>query len=371
MHTTDLCGAGVAWRFCWELVKKVRPQYKNKLLEKLELAAIATIADLVPLVGANRAIVKIGLRQINKTKRPGLKSLIKSARIKDKIGSYEIGHIIAPRINAMGRLEHGIESLRLLCAKNPKVASDLANLLFLTNTKRQNMTVEAVVQALEMYDKNQLIGVLGHEAWHEGIIGLIASRLAEKHHRPIIAISRGKKVSKGSARSIPGFNIVEAIRSSSEYLVDAGGHPMAAGFTIHTKHIESFSKKINVYAQKNISPSLLTPFIQLECELGTSEINLDTLNLVKNFEPFGVGNPQPIFLTKNMLIEDVRGVGQNHHLKLFLNGVSAIGFGMGEERLRLRPGNNVDAAYTIEEDKFNGANKVQMKIKDLRFTSFL
>ena len=367
VHSLELCGAGVAWRFCWEIVTKLAPQYKNKLIEKLELAAVATIADLVLLIGANRAIVKIGLEYLTKTKRPGLKSLIDNSGIGGPVGTYEIGHILAPRINAMGRIEHGLDSLRLLCAKNQKQADTLAKLLSKTNTRRQDLTISAVTGAIEMVDKDQLIGVVAHHEWHEGVIGLVASRLVETHHRPMIVISIGQIYSKGSARSIAGFNIVEAIRASSEYLVDAGGHPMAAGFTIETRHIEDFSKKINVYANQVLTDDMLTPVINIECKLEVNDINKQTWQTIKAFEPFGVGNPQPIFLTEKILVEDVRGVGEgNKHLRLQLDGVSAIGFNMGGQRVKLRPGYLMDVVYTLDENRFNGQSQIQMKIKDLK-----
>lgn len=371
VHTTELCGGGVAWRFCWEVIKRIKPSYKNQLLEKLELAAIATIADLVPLIKANRAIVKLGLEKLNKTKRPGLISLIKASALTYPITSHEIGHVIAPRINAMGRLEHGIDSLRLLCAKNFRQANTLSELLSTTNTKRQSLTISAVDQALKMINGKQLVGVLDHDSWHEGVIGLVASRLSEARHRPMIAISRGSGLSKGSARSVPGFNIVEAIRASSEYLVDVGGHPMAAGFTIKTKYIKTFTKNINVHAQKNISEEMLTPTLNIECELDVQDINAKNLKLIKTFEPYGVGNPRAIFLTKKLVVEDVRVVGKTgSHLKLQLSGLNAIGFNMGEKRYNLRPGNSVDVVYIIDEDNFNGVGKVQMKLKDIRATDF-
>lgn len=367
VHSTDLCGAGVAWKFCWQLIAEIKPDYKDKLLEKLELAAIATVADLVPLNGACRAIVKLGLLQIAKTTRPGLKSLIRNAGINVPIGTYEIGHVIAPRINAMGRIEHAMDSLRLICAKSYKQADKLASLLSKTNTKRQGLTTDAIDKAFGLYEKDQLVGVLSHPEWHEGVIGLVASRLVETHFRPMIAISKGEIYSKGSARSIPGFNIVEAIRQSSELLIDAGGHPMAAGFTIETRHIEAFSKKINVYAQTTIKEEILIPTVDIECQLQTEDINKENFKIIKMFEPYGQANPQPIFLTKGMNVEDVTAVGQNsRHLKLYLDGLSAIAFGKGELRSKIRPGYKLDVAYTIDEDNYNGHDKLQLKIRDLK-----
>src|SRR3989344_3027177 len=365
VHSVQLCGAAVAWRFCFDLVAQFKPSYKKILISKLELAAIATIADLVPLTGANRAIVKLGLEILASTVRPGLKSLISESNISYQIGSYEIGHILAPRINAMGRIEHGLDALRLICAKSTKSADELARLLSKTNTKRQELTTNAITQAVDLVTKEHLVGVVSHKSWHEGVIGLVASRLVEVHHKPMVVISRGEQFSKGSARSIPGFNIVDAIRASSEYLIDAGGHPMAAGFTTETRHIETFSRKINAYAQGKLTEDLLERVINIECELEKSDINSKTLSQIKTFEPYGIANPQPVFLTKGILVEDVRGVGQdNKHLKLQLDNIGAIGFNMGEERSRLRPGYLIDVVYTIDSDRFNGRSKIQMKIKD-------
>jgi len=370
VHTTSLCGAGVSWRLSWEIVKKLQSSYKNILLEKLELAALATIADLVPLTGANRAIVKLGLEKISQTKRPGIIALMKSSGISTKIGTYEIGHILAPRINAMGRIEHALDSLRLLCAKKQETADQLASLLTRTNTKRQDLTVKAVNHAMRLVNHKHLIGVISHETYHEGVIGLVASRLAESFNRPMIVISKGEIYSKGSARSISGFNIVEAIRASSEFLVDAGGHPMAAGFTIETRHIEIFAQNIRRYAQKFLTDDHLVPIINIECVLGTEDINQNTLAQIEKFEPYGVGNPQPVFLTRKMLLEDIRTVGADAaHLKLQVAGLSAIGFNMGQQKVQLRPGQFVDLVYTLSVDNYNNRGGIQLKVKDLTINS--
>lgn len=370
VHSLQLCGAGVAWRLCWEIIGLYKPDYQKKLLEKLELAAIATIADLVPLNGACRSIVKFGLAQLSKTKRPGLKSLMRDSKISGDMGTYEIGHILAPRINAMGRIEHGLDSLRLICARSQEQADRLASLLAKTNSKRQDLTSGAVTSAFEQIDVQQLVGVVASNQWHEGVIGLVASRLVDAHHKPMIVISRGETFSKGSARSIPGFNIVEAIRNSSEFLVDAGGHPMAAGFTIETRHIESFTKKINVFAQTVITEELLIPVIEIECQLESSDINMDNFKFIKQLEPYGMANPEPIFLTKRMVIEDLRTVGNNNqHIKLQVDGLSAIGFNKGDFYPSMRPGYLLDLVYTIAEDKYNGNGALQLKIRDLKLSN--
>ncbi len=370
VHTTDLCGTGVSWRFCYELIKKLAPNYEDKLIEKLELAAIATIADLVPLIGGNRAIVKLGLVTLTKTKRPGIRALLNASGVSGDIGTYEIGHILAPRINAMGRIEHGLDSLRLICAKNQSQADKLAQLLARTNSKRQDLTASAITRAMDLVLKDDAVGVIANTSWHEGVIGLVASRLVETHHKPMIVISQGEVYSKGSARSIPGFNIVEAIRQCSEFLVDAGGHPMAAGFTIETRHIEAFRQKLNKYARTIITEEILTPVIKIECELQKEEITRETYQIVKKFEPYGMANPEPLFLTRNMVVEEARGVGQDSkHLKLQVDGFGAIGFNLGEHRSEIRPGYMVNLVYTIAQDNYNDNNNLQLKIKDLQINN--
>ncbi len=367
VHSTALCGAGVAWRFCWEIVKELKGEYEEKLMQKLELAALATIADLVPLVGGSRAIVKFGLEKLTKTKRPGILALMRTSKVKGAIGTYEIGHILAPRINAMGRLEHGLDSLRLICAKNQKQADELAKLLTKTNTKRQDLTIKAVESAFPMIEAQTLIGVVSHESWHEGVIGLVASRLVEAHHRPMIAISKGQELSKGSARSIPGFNIIEAIRESSEFLVDAGGHPMAAGFTIKTEHIEIFKSRITKFAQRTITEEILVKKLDIECELDPEDITFENFKIIQSFQPYGMGNPSPYFVTKGMTVEDVRTVGQeSKHLKLQLDGFSAIAFNMGSFGAEIRPGYQLDVVYSPEEDKYANNRTLQLKIKDIK-----
>ena len=370
VHSSNLCGAGVAWRLAYEITEKLKPSYRENLIEKLELASIATVADLVPLLDANRAIVKLGLEKISKTSRPGLKALIRESSVSGQIGTYEIGHILAPRINAMGRIEHGLDALRLICAKNQDQAATLAKLLCKTNTKRQDLTSKIIQEAKVMVNGESPIGVISHPNWHEGIIGLVAARLMEIHNKPMIVISQGATFSKGSARSVAGFNIVEAIAKSSNLVVDVGGHPMAAGFTIQTCHIQSFSDSINYYARERLSEELLVRKLSIECELQPEDINRNTLEVINQFEPFGVGNREPLFLTKGMLVEDVRCVGQkSDHLKLQIDDFSAIGFNMGEFRSQIRPGYSVDAVYTLCEDRYNGNNAIQLKLKDLEVQS--
>ena len=225
VHTTNLCGAGVAWFVAKELGKP-----------DLALAAIGTIADLVSLTGVNRSIVKFGLQEINKTKRVGLLALMQDAGVTPgELSTYDISHVLAPRLNAMGRLVHAMDALRLLCTHKEDKAIILARTLGLTNKERQQLTTDTTSHAFKGLTSRlqgetlQKLLFISHETYNPGVIGLVAGKLVEEYYRPAVVISHGEEVSKGSARSIRGFNIVEAIKRCSDLLIDVGGHPMAAG----------------------------------------------------------------------------------------------------------------------------------------------
>src|SRR3989338_9456538 len=239
VHSIKMCGAAVAWCLIKDQIKK------DLKAELLQFAALATVCDLIPLVNLGRAFVSEGLKILNKTTNLGLLSLINESGISSgSIGSFEIGYMIGPRLNAIGRLEHAIDALRLLCTKDPAKAKNLAKLLCQTNTQRQQMTTQAYEQARVIVDSKKKIHVLISGQWSSGIIGLIAGRITEEYYHPTIAISLGKVISKGSARSIDGINIVELIRKHADLLIDVGGHPGAAGFSIENKHIEIFKKRL-------------------------------------------------------------------------------------------------------------------------------
>jgi len=367
VHTTKLCGTGVAWMLSREFKE-------NKT--HLELVALATVADLVPLTGANRTLLKFGLEELSKTKRIGLLELFKEASLaKEKIGTYEIGHIVAPRLNAMGRLEYAMDSLRLICTNNQKRAEDLARLLGETNRERQDLTLQMVMHAMGKI-KNQkskiknLLFVV-HESYDQGVIGLVAGKLVEEFYRPAIVISKGEKFSKASARSISGFNMIEFIRSVSEFLVDAGGHPMAAGFTVETAKLPRLQKALEERAGALLNADLLTRSLRVDCEIPLSLIDNDLNNAIEKLSPFGMKNPEPTFLTKNVLIEDMRLVGnEGKHLKFTFSDLKsgarfgAIAFGMGEMFSKIKVGDKLNIVYVIDENEWNEEKRLQLKIRD-------
>jgi single-stranded-DNA-specific exonuclease len=377
VHTTEIGGAGLSWILAREIKKKL-VTHNAKLNNGLELAAIGTIADQLPLVGPNRSFAKYGLEKLNKTERVGLLELFKEARIMResaswRIGTYEVNYIIAPRINAMGRIAHAIDSLKLLCTKNKNRAYELAQLLGETNQVRQRQVDDVLKHALTRVSESEKVIVLAHESYHEGVIGLIASKLVDKFYRPAIVLSKGVTYSKASARSITGFNIIEVLRSINHLWVEGGGHPMAAGFTIESEKIEIFIREINKVAQPLLSPEILQKKIKIDLKLNFDQLNLELLNKIRSFEPYGIGNPVPVFVSKKVRVKDARLVGRDRsHLKLNLDDgfmeFGAIAFGFGEFYQKLSPDRLVDVAFSLEENEWNGNVDLQLKVKDIILT---
>ncbi len=399
VHTTKLCGTGVAWLFSRVILNLFQDLNKKEMLKSskrtflsgggavqhdnerhLELVALATVADLVPLKGANRTLLKFGLEALRKTKRIGLLELFKEAGLeKETIGVYEIGHIIAPRLNAAGRLDYAMDSLRLLCTRNKDRAEMLARKLGQTNKERQLLTIETTRHAIESMKNKKVLRKLlfvVHESYQQGVVGLVAGRLVEEFYRPAIVISKGEKYSKASARSIKGFNIIEFIRGAEEFLVDAGGHPMAAGFTIETKKLAMFEEFLHKKADGVLDGEALTRKLRIDCELPLSLIDIDLYESLQKLAPFGMGNPEPVFVSKNVVIEDMRLVGmEGKHLKMnfkfqisnFKFGrIEGIGFGMGERASEFKIGDKVSIVYVIDNNEWNGEQRLQLKIKDIR-----
>lgn len=362
VHTTKLCGAGVAYMLSLEFDSKI---------DHLELVALATIADLVPLIGPSRTLTKFGLEGLRGTQRIGLLELFKEAGIdKDLIGTYEVGHIIAPRLNAMGRLESAMDSLRLLCTRNPDRAKELARKLSSTNMQRQNITQKTVFEAIAQVkvrktDLSRLIFV-ADKNYQQGVIGLVAGKLVEQYYLPSIVVSKGELLSRASARSISGFNIIEFIRSASEFLVDAGGHPMAAGFTVETAKIELVQKKLEELALKQVTKKMLNQTLRIDCELPLGSLTNSLYDAIQKLAPFGMGNPIPVFTSKGV-IEDMRTVGQDaKHIRLRFSGMDGIWFGTGDRINEFKIGNKMNVAYALDQDVWNGEKRLQLKIKDIK-----
>ncbi len=356
VHSTKMCGAGVAWCLIQSMISK---SLRDELLQ---FVAVGTVCDLIPLKDLGRAFLVEGLRELKKTTNLGFLSLANECQINlSDVSSFEIGYMIGPRLNAMGRLEHAIDSLRLLCTKSPVKAKELSKLLCETNLQRQQMTSTAMDEAIVLVNEKNSIHVLHSKNWSAGIIGLIAGKVTEQYFRPSVAISVGETISKGSARSINGINIVELIRKHSDILIDVGGHPGAAGFSILTEKIEVFKKRME--AEEIFIPE--EKVLEIDAIVEKEKLGKKLVLELAKFEPFGFGNPKPILATYKMVISDIRTVGSGKHLKGKADGIDFIAFGMGKLESSLKNGQQVDIAYNLELDDYNGFEKLQLKVKDV------
>jgi single-stranded-DNA-specific exonuclease len=378
VHTTSLCGAGVAYMLSQELkfeLLGVRDNDENDI--HLELATLGTIADLVPLTSANRTIVKNGLLQLGKCKRLGLNELFRLANLAKNIFTvYEVGYIIAPRLNAAGRIESAMDALRLLCTKDNARAKMLAQKLEEINTDRQNILKKSAEHAKEQIRNRQQLSKLifiADENYQQGVIGLIAGKLVEEFYRPAIVVSICDGKSKGSARSIPGFNIIDFLRSHSEFFSEVGGHPMAAGFSVPTEKLNDLQKKLEESADKIITGDNLKRSLKIDCEFPIQDINYKLFDSIQSLAPFGMGNPEPVFVSFGVEVKAINLMGkEKNHLKIKLGQkefetIDAIGFGMVEFADNFKVGDNIDIAYTIDSNTWNGNTKLQLKLKDIKY----
>jgi single-stranded-DNA-specific exonuclease len=368
VHSDQIAGSAVSWFLAKALLPEVAA-------DTLDLVTIGTVADMLPLTDFNRELVKSGLVSLKNTSRPGIKAIFAEAGVgsDQELSTYHINFIIAPRLNAMGRLEHALDSLRLLCTRNPDRANQLAHKLTLTNSERQDLTVKYIELAEQsLVDPNQPILIIDHEDFHEGIIGLVAGKLCEKYHRPCIVIHRGQTVSKASARSVNGVNIIELIRQHESHLVNAGGHPLAAGFTLETENISKFHQDLIATATKTIDPSILVPMLKINLQLIPEDISWELHELLEEFKPFGIGNAKPVFSIHGTRLANASTVGkQKQHLRLRLQNdqgttLDGIGFNLGNKLDELSQAAQVDTAFTLEENNWNGKRSLQIHVKDIK-----
>ncbi len=367
IHTTKLCGTTVSWMLA-------RQVDKTKAEKLLDLCAMATIADQVPLTVANRAFASHGLKQLNHTARLGLKLLIETAGLTGtEINSFAVNFGIVPRINAMGRLGHAMDALRALCTTNSERAKVLVEKLSSTNIDRQELTKELVELARSRAKEweSQRVIVIEDTSFHEGVIGLIAGKLMEEFHKPTIVIAVGEMTSKASARSIPGVHITKMLREVSEVLLDVGGHPLAAGFRIETTRIAEFKQKLGERALVRVTDELLEPFIQPDCELRPELVTLESAEAIKALEPYGQANPEPLFYIKDVVLERIRQVGkEGRHLSFLANlgnhSVSGVAFNQGDKVGVLEPDAKISLVATLDINQWKGKRSVQLKTKQIR-----
>ena len=366
----QLAGVGVVFKLIQAISIKLNLDEKE-YLKYLDIVCIGTISDIVPLINENRVIAKLGLKLVSQTKNIGLKSLLNIAGFK-QIDSVAVSFGVAPRINACGRMGNEKLALDLFLTKDYELARKLATKLNEYNIKRQEIEKKIfneVTQIVENKEKENTCIVIGENGWHHGIIGIVASKVTDMYFKPTILICFDEDIGKGSGRSIPGFDLHEALMKCGKNLEKFGGHSMAVGVTIKKEKFEEFKSELEKYASKcNISD--IVPIINIDSELSLKEINSENVRELKIFEPFGEGNTVPLFLFKNLKINSIRSLSEGKHLKLTLKEdnfmIDAIGFNIGELAEKYCLDDKVDIVGSLDINSFNGNDSVQIVIKDIR-----
>lgn len=383
----ELAAAGVVFKVVQAIGKSKVKSQKLKVdegFEKwlLDLVAIATVADCVSLLGENRTLVKYGLYVLAKTRRIGLQELMKVAGIKPRVdpdaiecnlNAFTLGFQVGPRLNAAGRMDHATTSFKSLITKDPREAKDLASKINHQNQARQKLTDEIVKDLKKDIDLNKFTIFAKNTSWPIGMVGLVAGKLAEKFSRPTLIFNEGPELCRGSGRSIPSFNLIEAIEQCSRILVNFGGHAGAAGGTVKNENFGEFEKKIEKIARKKLKKEDLVPQINIAKVLEPEEISWESYDEFQKFAPFGKENPRPLFLVKNLEVREKRIVGKNGgHLKLKIQHPTSniqfevIGFNFADWDKKLKIGDKVDLVFELMADEFNGQRKLQLKIIDIK-----
>jgi single-stranded-DNA-specific exonuclease len=345
----------------------------------LDLVTLGTIADVVPLVDENRIIVKNGLSQINKSSNLGIKALIEASGLKDKdINPGRVSFILAPRINASGRVDSADVSLNLLLSRNYDEAKELAGRLNTHNRLRQKIEEDILKEAMAMVErsinfKEHYVIVLSREGWHAGVLGIVASKIAEKFFRPAIIISLKDGIGKGSGRSIAGFHLFDALCECSKHLKEFGGHSHAVGLNIETNKLEGFISDLNNLARQKIAVDDLKPVLDIDAQLPLGFLNQKLVEQIQSLEPFGIGNPKPVFCSHNLSVKSQPEILGRDTIKFWVTDgemtLEAIGFGMKDIASYLTPSCKIDLAYNLSLDNWQDVNSLLLEIKDLKFAA--
>ncbi|MCS6883239.1 MAG: single-stranded-DNA-specific exonuclease RecJ [Oscillochloridaceae bacterium] len=372
----QLVGVGIAFKLVQALVRRGLSLGALRGRDLLDVVALGTVADMGPLTGENRVLVKAGLEALNTTRRPGLKALIEvSGLVQGQITAADIGFMLGPRLNAAGRLDDAVRAYQLLLAADYANARTIAEELNRTNRERQELTKqvqEAARARAEASGKHrQRIIVIAGEEFPAGVVGLVAGKLVEEWGRPVLLIERGAEHSRGSARSIPGFNIVEALASCSDLFVRFGGHSAAAGFTIPNANLPRLEEHLLALAEERLTDAMLQPSLTIDAILDFNGISHDLLAELRRLEPFGQANPIPTLMSPAVQVVDARprgGDGQHLHLLLRRDGLTCegIAFRLGHLAEAVRRHPLIDVAYHLEANQWNGEARLRLNIKDFR-----
>lgn len=371
----ELCGCGIGFKIIQALAEK-RGQKTEDLVPYLDLVATAIGADIVPITGENRILAKFGLEVINSNPRNGIKALIHNVK-KQELTIADVVFIIAPRINASGRIKHGNYAVQLLTEFDFEQALEFASEIEDFNSERRELderiSKEALEQIVQTNQQDLFTTVVFDENWHKGVIGIVASRLIETHYKPTLVFTESNEKMTASARSVKGFDIHEALEKCSEFIEQFGGHKYAAGLTVTKENFQKFRNKFEEVVKNSITEASLTPEITIDSEINFSDINPKFFRILKQFEPFGPENMMPVFLTKN--VRDTgyaKCIGKNEeHLKMFVkqNGtqpIDCVGFGLGGKLPLVQGLKPFEMVYSIDENHWNGNVSLQLKVRDIR-----
>ena len=366
----DLAGVGVVFKLIQAISIKLELK-EEEYLKYLDIVCVGTISDIVPLVDENRVITKLGLMLVKQTKNIGLKSLIVSSGYK-KIDSTTISFGIAPRINACGRMGHAEEALKLFLSKNINEVKDLTKILNEYNVERQSTEKRIYEEAINQIQENHLEEkdaiIVAGENWHHGVIGIVSSKITELYFKPSVLLCYEDDIAKGSGRSIPGFDLHDALMKCQDTIEKFGGHSMAIGITIKKENFQKFCYEFEEVA-KDSNLKDIFPIIQIDAEFELKDINKDMVKSLEQLEPYGEANKMPLFAFKKLKIDSIRALSEGKHLKLTLKEgntvVNAIGFNMGTLVDNYRIGDKIDIVGVLEVNTFNGVDTLQINMKDM------
>lgn len=369
----ELCGCGVGFKLMTALTERL--QLNNEAyLQYIDLAAIAIAADIVPVTGENRTLALFGIQKVNTKPSVGIKALLDLSKAKFPMSLTGLVFVIAPRINAAGRMDDAKKAVQLFIEKDPSAAITFANILHSDNTDRKEADSSITIEAMEMMaadpnNANRKTTVLYNENWHKGVVGIVASRLIETFYRPTIILTKSGDYAAGSARSVSGFNLYEAIHACRKHLLGYGGHFAAAGMTLSINQIEAFSMAFEAEVAKTIQPDQLVPEIIINSGIDFKDINTSLYNIIKQMEPFGPDNMRPVFIARNVKDAGFSKVVKDLHLRVVLKQediiLSGIGFNMADKYSLLENSKPVDIVFAIDENEWQGNTSLQLKIIDL------
>lgn len=381
----ELCGAGVAFKLAWQVCKgfgdgkRASPHLRDFLLGAFGLVALATVADMVPLENENRIFVRHGLSAIHADPSVGLQALLKVARCfgKRKLNTGNVSFGLAPRINAAGRLECAMMAVELLTTTDPGRASSIAEELDSCNRRRQEIEQTIVMEARQMVEQRGGLGdrgaiVVGHPGWHPGVIGIVAGRLAETYHRPSIVMALRDELCQGSGRSIPGFDLYEAIRSCADDLIGFGGHRAAAGLRMLPDRFPAFAERFDHHCRTLLTEEQKIRRLDIDAEVRLADLNMKVVETIEALEPYGIGNPRPVLSAGGVRIASAPnfvGERKNHvQLRFSQNGttVKAIAWNMAERLKSVAPGTDCDVAFLPSINEYHGRREVQLEVRDIR-----